>query len=392
MPNRVTNYRRVATQRRSAPQPIQGFTLVELLVVIAIIGILVALLLPAVQAAREAARRAQCLANIKNVALAVLNYESARKEFPAAITQEAPITDLGVNVTYDSTWMIDTLPFLEGQGEADQFDSAFSMTGGTLTNTTAPNIMNIRARGSEIAILKCPSDPNNQVMFSSPALGSNWARGNYAGNVGPGVWWDSGSTSSTVAQPVMESNNGKLSPSWRGVSTNLNWPATVRGIFGPNTHLTIAKVSDGTSKTMMIGEIRAGIAENDWRGTWALPHAGGSLIAAHGSGGDSNGPNNCDPAGRADDLAASLTNFVCEPNGDRSALLDECMSCNNDTVFAQAAPRSLHPGGVTIANVDGSAKFLSDDIETSGQYGRCCAPWDHLIMISDGEFKFTATR
>jgi prepilin-type N-terminal cleavage/methylation domain-containing protein len=388
MPNRVTNLQRVATKRRRASRLLHGFTLVELLVVIAIIGILVALLLPAVQAAREAARRAQCLASIKNVALAVLNYESSKKELPAAITQKNPIEDLGVNRTYTSTWLIDTLPYLEGQNEADQFNPALAMTGGNIADTGAANIANIRARGNEIAVLKCPSDGNNLVPFGSTQIGDNWARGNYAGNVGPGVWWNATSNTQPVAQPIMDPRTptpGKMSPTWLGSSTNANWPTTIRGVFGPNIAIKLAQVSDGTSKTMMLGEIRAGVDGLDPRGAWALPHPGGSLIAGHGSGGDSNGPNNCET--RADDLASSLVNFQCESAENLNRLQDECMTCNNDTVFAQASPRSLHPGGVMIANVDGSAKFLSDDIETSGKNGRCCTAWDHLTMISDGEWK-----
>ena len=370
----------------------QAFTLVELLVVIAIIGILVALLLPAVQAAREAARRAQCTANIKNVALAVLNYESARGEFPAAITEDdGIITNLGVNVTYDSSWLIDTLAYLESQTIYDSFDFAQPMTGGSLSNTSSPNFANVQARGAPISVLKCPSDGNNETLFEGkPLLGNNWARGNYAGNVGPGFWWNRDTADSNPASQAVMDFSGKPSDIWKGSSNNDRWPATTRGVFGPNTNLRIAQITDGTSKTMMIGEIRAGITELDWRGAWALPHPGGSLLAGHGSGGDSNGPNNCDGFGNADDKAKDLSDFSCLTNKD--ALIAECMACHDDDVFAQAAPRSTHPGGVIIAHVDGSAKFLSDDIETSGKSGSCCSPWDYLIMGADENFVFKSYR
>src|SRR4051795_7035140 len=93
----------------------RGFTLVELLVVIAIIGILVALLLPAIQAAREAARRAQCQAGMHNVALALLNYESAKKTFPMGMTfptAQAAAISYGP-ISYGPNWVIETLPYLE---------------------------------------------------------------------------------------------------------------------------------------------------------------------------------------------------------------------------------------------------------------------------------------
>src|SRR3954466_5388537 len=91
-----------------------GFTLVELLVVIAIIGVLVALLLPAVQSAREAARRAQCQNNIKNVAVAVLTYESSRKIFPQGMTfPKALEADVGHLAFFNANWIINILANLE---------------------------------------------------------------------------------------------------------------------------------------------------------------------------------------------------------------------------------------------------------------------------------------
>src|SRR5205807_842596 len=91
----------------------RGFTLVELLVVIAIIGMLVALLLPAIQAAREAARRAQCQSNMKNVALAVLSYESAFKKYPPGFVSQPPTVEAW-------GWCALLLPYLEEQSIYDQ--------------------------------------------------------------------------------------------------------------------------------------------------------------------------------------------------------------------------------------------------------------------------------
>ncbi|MEQ8847721.1 DUF1559 domain-containing protein [Botrimarina sp.] len=371
-----------AAPRRTA------FTLVELLVVIAIIGILVALLLPAVQAAREAARRAQCQSNLKNVALAVLNYESTNKEFPEAVTSEATIGSLGRHTAFNGSWLISTLPYLESQALFDSFDFDQLIAGGTLAETGRPNFVNIRARGTEIAVLKCPSDGNNITKFvGKAALGDNWARGNYAGNVGPANWL-SGSSSTGVQAPAAMSG-GEPSDAWLGKNprSRVNWPASIRGVFGPNDTVRVAQITDGTSKTMMIAEIRSGIEERDWRGAWALPFPGGSLVARHGAGGDSNGPNNCGP--KSDDHATSLTNMQCLPLSDQLSL--ECMTCNDDNDFAQAAPRSSHVGGVFAAMADGSIRFVGDDIETTGG-GPCCAAWDHLIMASDDLFVFRSFR
>ena len=149
-----------------------------------------------------------------------------------------------------------------------------------------------------------------------------------------------------------------------------------------NTGVRIGQIVDGTSKTILLAEIRAGVDEGDPRGTWAFPLAGGSIIAAHGSGGDSNGPNNCLPVGKADDIGSALVRMKCSTEAQA-----ECMSCNLDSFgFNQAAPRSLHVGGVMAANADGSVTFVSDDIETTGAFGPCCGPWDYLIMSADEGF------
>lgn len=124
-----------------------GFTLVELLVVIAIIGILVALLLPAIQAAREAARRSQCQNNMKNLGLAVLNYEQSKKKFPIAVQTEEK--DAPGNIAAQTkaaqdgqrlyaNWAIQILPYIEEQPLFDSF--VFKDKTGRLISLTANNI------------------------------------------------------------------------------------------------------------------------------------------------------------------------------------------------------------------------------------------------------------
>ncbi|TWT48900.1 DUF1559 domain-containing protein [Botrimarina hoheduenensis] len=377
----------------------RAFTLVELLVVIAIIGILVALLLPAVQAAREAARRSQCQSQLKNVALAVLNYESAKGEFPPAIVHDGPFIGsiasgpfrgqqaqpIGRTTLYRSSWLIESLPYLESQTVYDTFDFTQRHTGGLITNTGAVNYRNIQARGTEIAVLKCPSDGNNEVKFQSTALGDNWARGNYAANAGPGNWLHGVSDAGPQAPALIQNTTGLATDAWKGNGTSRNWPTSIRGVFGPNEAVRFAQLTDGTSKTMMLAELRAGVSELDWRGAWALPMPGASVVARFGAGGDANGPNLC--SAKSDDAAGSLVgpNFSCGTDG--LAFEADCMTCNNDNDFAQATARSLHAGGIFIARADGSVTFILDDIETTGG-APCCAAWDHLLMGADGDFTF----
>ena len=175
-------------------RPNKGFTLVELLVVIAIIGILVALLLPAIQAAREAARRAQCQSNMHNVALAVLNYESARKTLPEGMT--FPTAKAGTVQKLDSfgpNWIINVLPYMEEQALHDKFDPRLFQPMDTVGTTFQPVndnpaiAVNQVARATQIPSLLCASDPFNRTLYqaglSAAAIhGPGWARTNYAAN------------------------------------------------------------------------------------------------------------------------------------------------------------------------------------------------------------------
>jgi prepilin-type N-terminal cleavage/methylation domain-containing protein len=363
---------------------LRGFTLVELLVVIAIIGILVALLLPAIQAAREAARRAQCQNNLKNVALAVLNYESAKKTlpmgtvFPNVNKYGAPVPTIQSNTDFTASWVVFVLPYLENQALYDSFVFENPSNGNPVP---MKDPQNRDERGTVLPTMLCPSDGYNQVKFEHSDVGDNWARGNYAANVGNGFMY-SGSDDRIT---------GPNSPGWNsvsdttGVRLTVNVHSLARGVMGPNVASKLGQITDGTSKTIMLAEIRAGILPGDSRGTWAFGHAGGNLVAKYGSNGDANGPNFC--GDYADDIFGE--GFTCAGNSEMQA---ECMSCYGPGSIDQATTRSTHVGGVFIALCDGSIQFISDDIETSGSYGRCCTAWDHLITSQDAEFAGASRR
>jgi prepilin-type processing-associated H-X9-DG protein len=348
-------------------------------VVIAIIGILVALLLPAIQAAREAARRAQCQSNIKNVSLAVLNYESSRKQLPEGMTFDPNSTaTIQTMPVYGPNWIIKILPLLEDQALADAFDLSVGI------NQPGAGNKNIQARGTSISVLLCPSDGFNQTKYigktGAPHGGpnGNWARGNYAANAGRAFLY--GSPTDSNSQHM----GGPDSMAWSGKdlfkASNL---FCKRGVMGPNAGVTLKQITDGTSKTIMVGEIRAGITEQDARGVWALGHAGASLIAAYGAGGDANGPNVC--GGASDDVYADFSDAGgtgCPPPTDPTGVA-ECMTVSGGGGFDQATVRSKHPGGVHVAMCDGSVQFINDDVETSGCYGNCCTVWDWMILSAD---------
>jgi prepilin-type N-terminal cleavage/methylation domain-containing protein/prepilin-type processing-associated H-X9-DG protein len=362
----------------------RAFTLVELLVVIAIIGILVALLLPAIQAAREAARRAQCEANIHNAALAVLNYESTRKILPQGMTFDKT---QGGNVNtlsrYGPNWVMSILPFIEETALRDAFDPKTFQSFQVAVNEPGAGNANITARGTVIPVLLCPSDPFNKTLFQGAApLNGNWARTNYAANAGRAFIYGPISTGGGIT--YMSGPDAPNNQGWVDTPTNAN-PSSggcQRGVMGPNVSVTLKRVTDGTSKTIMIGEIRAGITEKDARGIWAMGHAGPSLISMYGSGGDDNGPNSSYSNG--DDVYSDHVDAagVCSPRTD-SLGSAENMSASGGAAFDQQTVRSRHPGGVHVAMVDGSVQFINDDIETSGCYGACCTAWDYMIASAD---------
>lgn len=349
----------------------QGFTLVELLVVIAIIGILVALLLPAIQAAREAARRAQCQSNLKNVALAVINYEQAEKEFPIGMLNDrAKNPSIHLPTWFGANWMISTLPYVEEQTTYDAFD--FSRP---INDTSTGTNRNRIARGTVLSVLLCPSDEFNRTLYqgynapTDTVHGDNWGRTNYAANSGRGDIYGASDAVSTTY------NSGAKTGGWTDDCK--------RGVMGVNTSVSYRRITDGTSKTILLGEIRAGVNERDSRGVWAMGHAGPSLLAGYGGGGDDNGPNACNSS--ADDI---YFGGGCTSPEMKDYLQSICMTCDGGLqYFAQQTSRSAHVGGVFVALCDGSVQFVDENIETTGSFvgSGCCSPWDHKIASADSE-------
>ena len=316
-----------------------GFTLVEMLAVIAIIGILIALLLPAIQAAREAARRISCANNLKQLGLACHTYHDSHLVFPNALMfddGDGPTTSDNLR----ANWAIMLLPFLENADLYNQFDRDVFIS----------DPVNRDERGTPLAVMICPTDYAERTPFegSSAGEGDNWARGNYGANMG----------------------NVQMNPS----HPTLRWDDyRFRGVMGLNTSQRIADISDGTSRTIMISELRVGVNPADRRGTWALGTAGASVACAHGSMGDANGPNVCTPW--ADDIEGC-------PNLDQTQVNSECMPCfflgtggSNQATF-----RSHHVDLIQVVMADGSVHPIGNFIETSATFG---SPWDMLIGSTD---------
>ena len=218
----------------------RGFTIVELLVVIAIIGILVALLLPAVQAAREAARKMQCQNNLKQLALGVINGEQTYRKYPSNGWgwQWVADPDRGYGVKQPGGWIYQVLPFVE---EATLQDMGRGLPAPLkriellkLTETTWPLVRCPTRPGRDL----CPADP--LILWRNAELATEFARSDYAGNGGdvfPGV------------------HDGPLSLS-QGDSNSYPWPATasLNGVFYLRSSVRPRDITDGLSNTYLIAE------------------------------------------------------------------------------------------------------------------------------------------
>ena len=313
------------------PRP-RGFTLVELLVVIAIIGILVALLLPAIQAAREAARRTQCMNNMRQLGVAQQTYHTAHNGFPAGITvepenncqqhwQNQPNMNGICPSNYPHvSYMAWLYPYFELGAAFDQMD--FDYDPGNPWYVSWPD----EALATVVPILVCPSDGigANPFPLASEPVGKLYSKSNY-------LAFFSGCEDMDQARDI-----GGAIPLWRAV-------------FGVGRSTQIAKISDGSSNTMTMSEYITGVG-NDHRGYFWGAHAGGGAIYTKFT-----------PNTSATDVLFDKPGW-CPDGSNDPANNRPCVTVWPPFTTTSAA-RSMHPDGVNVLMADSSVTFVSQDID-----------------------------
>lgn len=315
-----------------------GFTLVELLVVIAIIGVLIALLLPAVQAAREAARRTTCANQLKQYGLGVHNYHDTFKVLPPANngrTYWSSGTAMHERLNPRIGWHVRILPFTEQVPLYDRIN--MRATDAKTKNIPLPKKQNAQAREHQVPYSMCPDDDTEPYKTTG---GVNIAQSSYGGNLGAQRVTGGGSPCEpyTTVRTHYEEEHGRWT---HGNTVRKSQISGVFGryLFGP---LKLAGIKDGTSNTFLAGEtlVRCSNHNNGWWNWNTVTNAHTSVSA----------PLNI------------LTTCVGSQDEaeKRQYLHPECYQTNKHNLAWGF--KSFHPAGSNFLMCDGSVQFINNDV------------------------------
>jgi len=329
-----------------------GFTLIELLAVVAIIGLLIALLLPAVQSARESARRISCQNNLKQIGIALLSYESSNQALPPA---GLPISEI--------SWIVLVLPQLDMQSLYDQF----SFADGQYNDPAHPNNRkNFLAFQNPLPMFLCPSSPNRRVTIPHdngglPAGSEPPHAAHYVGILGPA------GNGLTISNPA----TGAPYP-WQGSGTTYGNMVGDSGVFGLAAGIKFGQITDGASNTFMVGEWSwwHRTPGSDLHRSWMRNNARDPAGPTTGTGQWQPSKMQLRPA------ASSLTPIMVgmlQVKNIRSAINSRPIP---EPLHNDAPMGSQHPGGAGFLRADGSVQFVGESIEmpvyyaTSSRNGR----------------------
>ena len=321
----------------------KGFTLVELLVVIAIIGILIGMLLPAVQEVREAARRTQCMNNVKQVVLAAQNYASAHDDFP-----EGSFT----LKNWGNSFWISLLPFVEKQNLFDQYD--LEVGGFKAANWAVLD-------GVSLPFMRCPSSDLPEFVVDYDQTMPETYAGSHGNDGVRNVYMPCYTgISGSIAHPTAD----EMAPSPGGPGDESGFNSR-GGVLLSNEAIGFGQISDGTSNTMMIGE----------QSTWMFRNMGSAnqmkidvrSDGNHGFQMGTNGGNN-----RRFNLT-TVAHPINELSIDRAVGSDGNLGPNRPL-------HSAHAGGVSVGLCDGSVHFLSDSISTEDILFPLCDRDDGVVV------------
>ena len=299
-----------------------AFTLVELLVVIAIIGVLVALLLPAVQSAREAARRSQCQNNLKQTALAMHNYEDTFKTLPGGVGRYGCCW---------GTWQVRVLPFMEQKNAAEKYVNS---DGNDATGQRYNGATNLQLTGLRIKTWTCPSDFPNAPIGGPPRITNH----NYGVNFGNTSFFQLPLNGIPFLGAPFSAYTGST-----GGDGPVNAAAvpSFTDVYGKPVRL--AEITDGTSNTLMLGELLQG-QQNALHGfSW---WGGGSGFVTF-----------LPPNSRLPDV---LVGGICNADSRNPP----CTTTGTNSAPRMAGTRSRHPTGVQVAYCDGHVGFITNAINT----------------------------
>ena len=349
-----------------------AFTLVELLVVIAIIGMLIALLLPAVQAAREAARRMQCANNMKQYALALHNYHDSRNCFPSQYSQ-GTIKSERFSIHYH------LLPYIEQTALKDAIHNDNTITApwvptvGVATGNADEIHRGQDLRTTRVSALLCPSDPERmELAWLGGAHNHACSRSNIVICLADGI-------------AHVDQNASPYTHSFTGTGTSrVNTPVSQNPGAGDLTHRLLfyyykqsdfGTIADGTSNTIVISEAVTG----DWNKRFIKGGTAG--YGDFDDGGYNAYPNMCMALRQGDSYRTDVANHdhprcgnwletCAAQNGFHTIIPPNGPSCNKETSEAIRvgilAPTSHHSGGVNAGMADGAVRFVADSVDTGG--------------------------